>query len=249
MTDAPPSHNFLFYIISEKPRRVKGCTGILRACVLYCSRVTHMKENYQKQLDAVLASLPPEGKPRLLLQSCCGPCSSYVLEYLTRYFRVTVLYYNPNIQPRDEYDRRLYWQQELIRRLPTPEPVELLACDYDGQRYIDAVRGLEREPEGGARCTVCFRLRLEETARQARAHGFDFFGTTLTVSPHKDAQRLNAIGVELAQRYGVRWLPSGFKKREGYKRSIELSKQYGLYRQEYCGCLYSKPVDNAAAGE
>lgn len=208
-----------------------------------------MKENYQKQLDALLAALPPEGKPRLLLQSCCGPCSSYVLEYLTRYFRVTVLYYNPNIQPRDEYDRRLYWQRELIRQLPTPEPVDLLACDYDGQRYIDAVRGLEREPEGGARCTVCFRLRLEETARQARAHGFDFFGTTLTVSPHKDAQRLNAIGAELAQQYDVRWLPSDFKKREGYKRSIELSKQYGLYRQEYCGCLYSKPVDNAAAGE
>ena len=184
-----------------------------------------MKENYQKQLDALLATLPPEGKPRLLLQSCCGPCSSYVLEYLTRYFRVTVLYYNPNIQPRSEYDRRLYWQQELIRQLPTPEPVELLACDYDGQRYLDAVRGLER------------------------AHGFDFFGTTLTVSPHKDAQRLNAIGAELAQQYGVRWLPSDFKKREGYKRSIELSRQYGLYRQEYCGCLYSKPVDNAAAGE
>lgn len=207
-----------------------------------------MKENYQKQLDELLAALPPEGKPRLLLQSCCGPCSSYVLEYLTRYFRVTVLYYNPNIQPRSEYDRRLYWQRELIRQLPTPEPVDLLACDYDGQRYVDAVRGLEREPEGGARCTVCFRLRLEETARQARAHGFDFFGTTLTVSPHKDAQRLNAIGAELAQQYGVRWLPSDFKKREGYKRSIELSKQYGLYRQEYCGCLYSKPVDNAAAG-
>ena len=127
-----------------------------------------MKENYQKQLDALLSALPPEEKPRLLLQSCCGPCSSYVLEYLTRYFRVTVLYYNPNIQPRDEYDRRLYWQRELIRQLPTPEPVDLLACDYDGQRYIDAVRGLEREPEGGARCTVCFRLRLEETARQAR---------------------------------------------------------------------------------
>ena len=162
-----------------------------------------MKENYQKQLDALLAALPPEGKPRLLLQSCCGPCSSYVLEYLTRYFRVTVLYYNPNIQPRDEYDRRLYWQRELIRQLPTPEPVDLLACDYDGQRYIDAVRGLEREPEGGARCTVCFRLRLEETARQARAHGFDFFGTTLTVSPHKDAQRLNAIGAELAQQYAL----------------------------------------------
>ena len=127
--------------------------------------------------------------------------------------------------------------------------MQLLDCGYDGQRYIDAVRGLEREPEGGARCTVCFRLRLEETARQAQAHGLDYFGTTLTVSPHKDAQRLNAIGAELAQQYGVRWLPSDFKKREGYKRSIELSRQYGLYRQEYCGCLYSKPVDNGRTEE
>ena len=133
-----------------------------------------MKENYQKQLDALLAALPPEGKPRLLLQSCCGPCSSYVLEYLTRYFRVTVLYYNPNIQPRDEYDRRLYWQRELIRQLPTPEPVDLLACDYDGQRYIDAVRGLEREPEGGARCRVCFALRLHPQTRVSRMRKKDF---------------------------------------------------------------------------
>ena len=205
------------------PRRVKARTGILRAGVLYCPA----GDAYERKLSKTArcaARCPPAGGQ-------AAPAA------------------NPNIQPRDEYDRRLYWQRELIRQLPTPEPVDLLACDYDGQRYIDAVRGLEREPEGGARCTVCFRLRLEETARQARAHGFDFFGTTLTVSPHKDAQRLNAIGAELAQQYGVRWLPSDFKKREGYKRSIELSKQYGLYRQEYCGCLYSKPVDNAAAGE
>lgn len=221
-----------------------------RPALVFCARVcytvrqvTLMKENYQKQLDALLSALPPEGKPRLLLQSCCGPCSSYVLEYLTRYFRVTVLYYNPNIQPREEYDKRLHWQREILAQLPTPEAVDMLECSYDGAHYAEAVRGLEREPEGGARCTVCFRLRLEETARLAKAHGFDFFCTTLTVSPHKDAERLNAIGAELAAQYGVAWLPSDFKKREGYKRSIELSKQYGLYRQDYCGCLFSKPVD------
>ena len=202
-----------------------------------------MKTNYQKQTDAVIAALPAGDRPRLLLQSCCGPCSSYVLEYLTQYFRVTVLYYNPNIQPRAEYDKRLHWQREIIAQLPTQTPVELLDCGYDGARYTEAVRGLEREPEGGARCTVCFRLRLEETARLAKAHGYDYFCSTLTVSPHKDAERLNAIGAALAAEYGVAWLPSDFKKREGYKRSIELSKQYGLYRQDYCGCLFSKPVD------
>lgn len=148
-----------------------------------------MKENYQKQLDALLASLPPESKPRLLLQSCCGPCSSYVLEYLTRYFRVTVLYYNPNIQPRSEYDRRLYWQRELIRQLPTPEPVELLACDYDGQRYIDAVRGLEREPEGGAQSWV----RCILAALMPVVFNFVLVGAVLTwsltdaVFPHLNA--------------------------------------------------------------
>lgn len=202
-----------------------------------------MKTNYQKQTDAVIAALPAGERPRLLLQSCCGPCSSYVLEYLTQYFRVTVLYYNPNIQPQAEYDKRLHWQREIISQLPTQTPVELLDCGYDGARYTEAVRGLEREPEGGARCTVCFRLRLEETARLAKAHGYDYFCSTLTVSPHKDAERLNAIGAALAAEYGVAWLPSDFKKREGYKRSIELSKQYGLYRQDYCGCLFSKPVD------
>ena len=198
-----------------------------------------MKENYQKQLDALLAALPPESKPRLLLQSCCGPCSSYVLEYLTRYFRVTVLYYNPNIQPRDEYDRRLYWQRELIRQLPTPEPVDLLACDYDGQRYIDAVRGLEREPEGGARCTKCFLQRIERTAAFAKENGFDRFATTLTVSPHKNADLINRIGIAAAEKCGVAYLPSDFKKRGGYQRSIVLSREYDLYRQHFCGCVYS----------
>ena len=199
-----------------------------------------MKQNYQKQMDAVVASLPQGERPRLLLQSCCGPCSSYVLEALTPYFRVTVLYYNPNIQPRAEYDLRLENQRKIIAALPTPSAVDILECDYDGEKYNAAVKGLEAEPEGGARCTVCFRLRLEETAKRASELGYDWFCTTLTVSPHKDAERLNQIGRTLGERYGVPFLPSDFKKREGYKRSIQLSKEYELYRQDYCGCLYSK---------
>ena len=199
-----------------------------------------MKQNYQKQMDAVVASLPQGERPRLLLQSCCGPCSSYVLEALTPFFRVTVLYYNPNIQPRAEYDLRLENQRKIIAALPTPSAVDILECDYDGEKYDAAVKGLESEPEGGARCTVCFRLRLEETAKRASELGYDWFCTTLTVSPHKDAERLNQIGKALGERYGVPFLPSDFKKREGYKRSIQLSKEYELYRQDYCGCLFSK---------
>ena len=206
-----------------------------------------MKQNYQKQMDAVVASLPQGERPRLLLQSCCGPCSSYVLEALTPYFCVTVLYYNPNIQPREEYDLRLENQRKIIAALPTPSAVDILECDYDGEKFDAAVKGLESEPEGGARCSVCFRLRLEETAKRAKELGFDWFCTTLTVSPHKDAERLNQIGKALGERYGVPFLPSDFKKREGYKRSIQLSKEYDLYRQDYCGCLFSKPVDNSAA--
>ena len=199
-----------------------------------------MKQNYQKQMDAIVASLPQGERPRLLLQSCCGPCSSYVLEALTPFFRVTVLYYNPNIQPRAEYDLRLENQRKIIAALPTPSAVDILECDYDGEKYDAAVKGLESEPEGGTRCTVCFRLRLEETAKRASELGYDWFCTTLTVSPHKDAERLNQIGRALGERYGVPFLPSDFKKREGYKRSIQLSNEYGLYRQDYCGCLYSK---------
>lgn len=198
-----------------------------------------MKTNYQILTDKAIAALAG-GKPALLLQSCCGPCSSYVLEALTPYFRVTVLYYNPNIQPRAEYDLRLENQRKIIAALPTPSAVDILECDYDGEKYDAAVKGLEAEPEGGARCTVCFRLRLEETAKRASELGYDWFCTTLTVSPHKDAERLNQIGRTLGERYGVPFLPSDFKKREGYKRSIQLSKEYELYRQDYCGCLYSK---------
>ena len=194
-----------------------------------------MKENYQKELDAVVARLTD--KPRLLLQSCCGPCSTYVLSYLKQYFDITLLYYNPNIQPRAEYDLRLENQRKVLAAMPE---VHILECAYDGEAYNAAVRGLEGEPEGGARCTVCFRLRLEETARLAAEGKFDYFCTTLTVSPHKDAARINTIGRALGEQYGVAWLPSDFKKREGYKQSITLSRELDLYRQDYFGCLYSK---------
>ena len=194
-----------------------------------------MKRNYQLELDRITASL--SGRPRLLLHSCCGPCSSYVLEYLTRYFEVFLSYYNPNIQPRAEYDLRLENQLKVLERMPG---VTLVPCGYDGGAYDEAVRGLEDEPEGGARCTECFKLRLDFAARGAKRLGCDYFATTLTVSPHKDAQRINAIGEALAGKYGVKWLPGDFKKRDGYKRSIELSREFGLYRQDYCGCLYSK---------
>lgn len=196
-----------------------------------------MKMNYQLSTDVVIRALEGE-KPSLLLQCCCGPCSSYVLEYLTARFRVTALFYNPNIQPPEEYEKRRFWLQNVIERYGGQ--VELLPCQYDGGSFEEIASGYEDAPEGGERCTRCFRLRLEQTAKRAREGGFDFFCTTLTVSPHKDAHRLNAIGFEMEEKYAVRWLPSDFKKRDGYKRSLELSAQYGLYRQDYCGCLYSK---------
>jgi predicted adenine nucleotide alpha hydrolase (AANH) superfamily ATPase len=204
------------------------------------------KINYQKQLDALLEKLGQE-RPRLLLQGCCGPCSSYVLEYLTQYFQVTLLFYNPNIRPEAEYDKRLAALKQLLAAMPTASPVELMEPGWRGEEYTRAIVGLEQEPEGGSRCTVCFQLRLEETARLAKAGQFDFFATTLTVSPHKNAALLNQMGQELGQKYGVLWLPSDFKKRNGYLRSIQLSKEYGLYRQEYCGCGLPEGLDNGTA--
>lgn len=194
-----------------------------------------MKKNYQLELDKLLSHL--EGRPRLLLHSCCGPCSSYVLEYLAQYFEVYLSYYNPNIQPKAEYELRLANQLKVLSHMPG---VTLVPCEYDGEAYAGAVAGLESEPEGGARCTRCFELRLDFAARECKRLGCGFFSTTLTVSPHKDAQRINAIGEALAEKYGVKWLPGDFKKRDGYRRSIELSHEFGLYRQNYCGCLYSK---------
>ncbi len=193
-------------------------------------------KNYQLETDKIIAALGGR-RPTLLLHSCCGPCSTWVLEYLTRHFEVTLLFYNPNIQPRAEYELRLAHQKKAMENFAQ---AGLSICEYDGESFARAAQGLESEPEGGARCTACFRLRLGEGARRAAAGGFDFFTTTLTVSPHKDAERINDIGAELAEEHGVRFLPSDFKKREGYKRSIELARELGLYRQDYCGCLFSK---------
>lgn len=192
------------------------------------------KVNYQLQLDGITANLT--GKPSLLLHSCCGPCSSYVIEYLSKFFQITVYYYNPNIHPKEEYLHRLETQRQLVEKLGGAVLVE---GEYEPSRYFDAVRGYEDSAEGGERCNHCIEERLVQTAQKCKEGGYDYFATTLTVSPHKNAQSINKIGFELSQKFGIKWLPSDFKKREGYKRSIELSAEYGLYRQDYCGCIFS----------
>ena len=199
------------------------------------------KINYQKELDKVITQNEREGKtPRLLLHVCCAPCSSYCLEYLSQYFEITVYYYNPNISIKEEYEHRLNEEKRLVSQMPFKNPVTVIEGAYDPNEFFDAVKGLENEPEGGKRCEKCFELRLGSAAKLASDMGFDYFTTTLTISPLKDAQRLNRIGLEEADRHGVKWLPSDFKKKDGYKRSIELSHTFGLYRQNYCGCIYSK---------
>ena len=191
--------------------------------------------NYQLELDALIESL--DTRPTLLLHSCCGPCSSYVLEYLSKHFQITVYYYNPCIYPEEEYYKRLDTQKQLLEI--TGNAV-LLEGDYDHGTLIDKIRGFEKESEGGARCTLCFEQRVYATAKAAKERGFDYFATTLTVSPHKNAPLLNEICRRASEELGVLHLPSDFKKRNGYKRSVELSKQLGLYRQDYCGCEFSK---------
>ncbi len=199
-----------------------------------------MKINYQKLTDEEIKKTAlRKTAPRLLLHSCCGPCSSYVLEYLTKHFKVSLLFYNPNIFPESEYEKRLEAQKKLIDAAYCENEVELITAEYDHAVFLSAAEGLFEEKEGGARCAECFRLRLEETAKTAKEQGFDYFTTTLSVSPHKNAEVLNSIGKELSEKYGVPYLFSDFKKREGYKRSIVLSSEYGLYRQEYCGCEFS----------
>ena len=239
--------------------------------------------NYQKELDKIIDRIAEQqtGRredfvedyaPRLLLHSCCAPCSSYVLEYLRNYFRITVFYYNPNITEDEEYRKRVVEQKRLIEAYNAklreqaegavaylsepveqetttavasgPErrgyPIEVIEGDYEPERFFDTARGLEQCPEGGERCFACYALRLGETAKRAGAGDYDYFTTTLSISPLKNAVKLNEIGERLSQEYGVAWLPSDFKKRDGYKRSIELSKEYDLYRQDYCGCVYSR---------
>lgn len=196
--------------------------------------------NYQKELEKLILKLQKEEKvPRLLLHSCCAPCSSYVLEYLSEYFEITVLYYNPNIFPEGEYAKRIVEQQTLIYDMRVKHPISFVAGNYDREKFFAMAKGLEREREGGERCFRCYRLRMEETAKLAKEGEFDYFTTTLSISPMKNAEKLNEIGNEIAKEYGVSYLQSDFKKKNGYKRSIELSKEYGLYRQDYCGCEFS----------
>ncbi|MEE1030841.1 MAG: epoxyqueuosine reductase QueH [Ruminococcus sp.] len=198
------------------------------------------KRNYQKEMEKVIAQKQGEGQvPTLFLHSCCAPCSSYVLETLSEYFRITVFYYNPNIYPEEEYWKRVEEQKEFIRRLPVKYPISFLEGNFDKDKFYQTVKGLEHIPEGGERCFSCYRLRLEETIRLADQENFDYVTTTLTISPLKNAEKLNEIGEELCQETRVNWLPSDFKKKNGYKRSTELSKEYGMYRQDYCGCVFS----------
>ena len=194
-----------------------------------------MNVNYQKEMEAVIASLDGR-RPRLLLHSCCGPCSSAVLEIVTVHFDTTVFFYNPNILPEEEYEKRLFWLRHLLEKAPFARGVELIVPERDEAAFWTAAEGLESEPEGGGRCTKCFELRLGRTARAAIEGGFDYFTTTLTVSPHKNAPLINALGSRLGEEMGVKWLPSDFKKKDGYRRSIQLSAEYGLYRQAWCGC-------------
>jgi len=194
--------------------------------------------NYQKELEHIAEG--SVGTPTLLLHSCCAPCSSYCLEYLSELFDITVFYYNPNITEEDEYLRRKAELLRLLQSMPLARPVSVLEAPWDPENYLEAAHGLEDEKEGGIRCGRCFELRLKKTAEAAKNGGFDFFTTTLTISPLKNADRLNRIGEEAAEKYGVRWLPSDFKKKGGYQRSVELSREYGLYRQDYCGCVFSR---------
>ena len=201
--------------------------------------------NYQKQLDQILdgikAHFSGQGRPpRLLLHSCCAPCSSYVLEYLSDYFEITDFFFNPNIEPEKEYRLREEELKRLIGEMHPVHPITFVSGSYEPKRFYRAVKGLERIPEGGERCFACYRLRMEEAAALAAQRGYDCFTTTLSISPLKNAEMINRIGQELERMYGVKHLPSDFKKKGGYQRSIVLSKEHGLYRQDYCGCLFSK---------
>lgn len=213
--------------------------------------IQQRKRNYQRELEKIIEEFTKEGRiPRLLLHSCCAPCSSYVLEYLSEYFQITDYYYNPNITEEVEYRKRSEELRRITEQMPFRHPVHFVEGRYEPERFFEAAAGLSDCPEGGERCLRCFRLRLFETARMAaewekeeslKEQGpFDFITTTLTISPLKNAEALNTIGEEAAEQWGVAWLPSDFKKKGGYQRSIELSKEYELYRQNYCGCVFSR---------
>ena len=199
------------------------------------------KKNYDKWMQEIIEKNQElEIVPTLLLHTCCAPCSSAVIERLSKYFHITVFYYNPNIEPLEEYLKRKEEQKRFLSEVTTPYPINFLDCDYEHEEFIQLSKGLESEKEGGSRCLKCYRLRLLKTVLKAQELHFDYFGTSLTVSPYKNAQALNQIGEELQKKFNVKYLYSDFKKRNGYKRSIELSKDYHLYRQDYCGCSFSK---------
>ena len=199
------------------------------------------KINYQKELDSLIENLVKnEEVPTLLLHSCCAPCSSYVLEYLSQYFKITIFFYNPNIYPMEEYTRRVAEQKGLISEMKVKNEIRFIEGKYDTESFYKLTKGLEEEKEGGVRCFNCYELRLNEAAIMAKEKGYDYFTTTLSISPHKNSAKLNEIGKSLSEEHDVKYLYSDFKKKEGYKRSIELSKQYKLYRQDYCGCVFSK---------
>lgn len=197
--------------------------------------------NYQKELDKILEKLSKENKrPTLLLHSCCAPCSSYCLWYLSRYFDITVLFYNPNISPESEYFLRAEELERLIKEMHGLENVRLLVEKYDHKEFLEKIKGHEKDPERGERCTICYEMRLRKAAEYAKAGGYEYFTTTLSISPYKDAGRLVSLGEKIADELGIKYLVSDFKKKEGYKKSIEFSEEYSLYRQDYCGCIFSK---------
>lgn len=200
-----------------------------------------MNRNYSKELDALIEKNKKDGVvPKLMLHACCACCMSYVLEYLSPYFDITVLFYNPNITEEEEYNLRLQETKRLVTEMPLERKVEVIAPLYDPQNYLSEINGHEDAKEGGSRCAICFDMRLRVTAEFAKQYDCDYFATTLTISPLKNSSIINSIGEKVAQEYVVSYLSSDFKKKEGYKRSIELSKEYNLYRQNYCGCVFSK---------
>ena len=204
------------------------------------------KKNYQAELDGYLASLDPCHPPRLLLHGCCAPCSSYVLEYLSAYFAIALYFYNPNISSREEYDKRAEEERRLLSAMPLTHPAELIVPPWEHEVFLRAARGVEEAPEGGERCRRCFALRMSRAAEAAKAGGFDCFATTLTISPLKNADLINTIGAEAGARWGVPYIPTDFKKKGGYLRSIELSRRYDLYRQDFCGCEFSYAARHGA---
>lgn len=199
------------------------------------------KINYQLELDKILKKITEEKRvPKLLMHSCCAPCSSYCLSYLAEYFSITVFYYNPNISPEEEYQKRVQEQLRLIKEIPAKNPIAFAEGKYNPECFYEMAKGMEEIPEGGVRCFACYEMRQREAAVYAKEHGFDYFTTTLSVSPHKNAQKLNEIGLRLAEECKVPYLVSDFKKKGGYLKSIEYSKEYQLYRQNYCGCEFSR---------